>query len=90
MTHPELKQLEQKLINDSIFSEFCAPLTESFEEIKYNPKIYNTLSMPLFSSLGCLRHLQGNIVLREFVQTLYHLTEEEKLPFKVLLHENAF
>jgi tRNA G10 N-methylase Trm11 len=36
--------------------------------------------MPLFSSLGRLRHLQGYVLLREFVQTLYHLTDEEKLP----------
>lgn len=80
MSRPELIQLEKKLFDNTLFSDFISPLTESFEKIRYNPKIYHTLSMPLFAALGCLRHIQGNVILREFIQSLYHLTDEARLP----------
>jgi hypothetical protein len=80
MSRHELNLLEQQLFDDTVLADFINPLIESFERIRYNPQIYGTLPMQLFATLGCLRHLQGSIALREFVQTLFHLTEEEKLP----------
>ena len=80
MHRPELCSLENHLLNGTVLADFMSPLLATFENLRYNEKIFRTLSMPLFSVLGCLRHLQGCSGLRQHIQSLFHLIDDAKVP----------
>ena len=73
--------LMKTLHNSTVLSQWFAPMEQALNKVRYSPKRFRSLEMPLFILLGCLRQLQEIATLREQVQTLFHLNDlSEQLP----------
>ena len=80
MPRAELKNLEKLLSDDTVLSKLFSPLEVELSKVRYSANLFKTLSMPLFTLLGFLRHLKGSCTMRHYLQELMHLSDFEKLP----------
>ena len=70
-----LNTLTDNITNHTVLEHWFSPIRKILDNIRYSDKVFNTLSMPTFILLGCVRQLQSNSSLREQVQTLFHLDD---------------
>ena len=75
-----LTPLIDELTQDTVLEQWFRPLQEALNKVRYPEQVFNTLSMPAFLLLGCLRQLQSHHSLREQVQSLAHLNHMHQLP----------
>ncbi len=67
-----LDSLINTLTHQTLLEQWFSPLQTALDKVRYREKIFNTLTMPAFLMLGCLRQLQSHHSLREQVQSLMH------------------
>jgi hypothetical protein len=60
-----LTPLFETLTQNTVLALWFSPMKKSLEKVRYPEKIFNTLTMPAFLLLGCLRQLQSQSSLRE-------------------------
>ena len=75
-----LTPLIDELTKDTVLKQWFEPLQKALDKVRYSEQVFNTLSMPAFLLLGCLRQLQSNNSLREQVQSLAHLSHAHQPP----------
>lgn len=80
MSRPELTKLHDLLLDNTVLAQLTEPLQKILGELRHHQYPFNTLTMPLFCVLGCLRHLTATTTLRAQVQDLYHLVGADKVP----------
>lgn len=80
MSRPELNTLQGLLLDKTVLAQLTEPLQKILGELRYHHSQFNTLTMPMFCVLGCLRHLTGTTTLRAQVQELYHFVGSDKVP----------
>jgi len=67
-----LDSLVNTLTHQTLLEQWFRPLQTALDKVRYREKIFNTLTMPTFLLLGCLRQLQSQNSLREQIQSLMH------------------
>ena len=75
-----LTPLIDALTQETVLEKWFRPLQKALGKVRYPEKVFDTLSMPAFLLLGCLRQLQSHKSLREQVQSLAHLSHTHQLP----------
>ena len=55
-----LTPLIDELTQDTVLEQWFRPLQEALNKVCYPEQVFNTLSMPAFLLLGCLRQLQSH------------------------------
>ncbi len=75
-----LNPLTKLLTENTVLADWFQPIKCGLEKIRYPEKFFNTLSMPTFLLLGCLRQLQSHSSLREQIQSLKHLDDSAYKP----------
>ena len=74
------ENLKKNLLDNTVFSDFFQPMLNAFDKVRFSEKRFGALPMTLFTAISCLRQIHGVIGLREQIQQLFHLTEDEAVP----------
>lgn len=75
-----LTSLIDTLTQDTVLEQWFSPMQKALDKVRYPEKVFNTLTMPFFLRLGCLRQLQLQSSLREQIQSLMNLDNAPKPP----------
>jgi hypothetical protein len=75
-----LTPLIDELTQDTVLEQWFRSLQQALDKMRYPEKVFDTLTMPAFLLLGCLRQLQSQDSLREQVQSLAHLNHTHQTP----------
>jgi hypothetical protein len=77
MDASRLLPVMKKLTTDPIWGELLHPAMRALERVRYPAQRFRVLSMADFLILGVLRHVQRWPALREQVQAVLHLADDE-------------
>jgi Transposase DDE domain len=68
------------LMDNTVLSHFFKPALTALSKVPHRIVHSASLPMNMFMLASCLRHLQGQKSMREQLQHLFHLTDEEQMP----------
>ena len=69
-------KIEDILTNDTVLNDWFSPVREALDKVRFSDEIFSTLKMPMFILQNCVRQLNGCQVMREHIQSLFHLDAE--------------
>ena len=67
-------------MDNTVLSDFFKPALTALRKVPHRIAHSASLPMDMFMLASCLRHLQGQKSMREQIQYLFHLTDEEQVP----------
>jgi hypothetical protein len=70
-----LKNLETILTNNTVLTDWFAPLQAALDKVRFSDNIFTTLSMKMFILQNCVRQINNSATLREHLQHLFHLDD---------------
>jgi hypothetical protein len=77
MDASRLISVMKTLTTDTVWGELLRPALRALETVRYPAQRFRVLSMADFLTLGVLRHVQRWPALREQVQAVLHLADDE-------------
>jgi hypothetical protein len=72
--------LYKKLTNETVLSEFFAPVLTALTKVRYSNERFLSLPMEPYLLFGCIRHLKTVSTMRELIQHFFHQAEENEMP----------
>jgi hypothetical protein len=77
MPKSEIEKLMTTLTKDTVMGDLLEPLHNALDRVRYHSGRFASLTMRDFIGVGVLRHLQGMKTLREQIQALLHLSDDD-------------
>lgn len=74
------ENLYKKLMDNTVLSNFFEPVLKALSKVRHHFNKNGSLPMDTYALISCLRHLQGQKSMRELIQQLFHLANEEQAP----------
>jgi hypothetical protein len=72
-----LKGLEKILMNNTVLEHWFSPMTQALENVRNPKNKFSVLSMPTFLLVSCIRQLNNTGTLRDHLQNLKHMEDED-------------
>jgi hypothetical protein len=73
---PRLENVENILNNGTVIEDWFSPVENSLKKVRYSDDILTTLKMNTFILQNCSRQINDSLILREYLQYLFHLDDE--------------
>lgn len=74
------EKLYNTLMDNTVLANFFKPALTALSKVPHRIAHSASLPMDMFMLASCLRHLQGQKSMREQIQHLFHLADEEQMP----------
>jgi hypothetical protein len=74
------EKLYSVLMDKTVLANFFNPALTALSKVPHRIANSTSLPMDMFMLASCLRHLQGQQSMREQIQHLFHITNEEHMP----------
>ena len=73
---PRLENVENALNNDTVLNDWFSPMEDALNKVRFSDEIFSTLKMNTFILQNCVRQINDSVIMREHLQSLFHLDEE--------------
>ena len=74
------ENLYRTLMDKTILADFFQPALTALSKVRHRVSNSTSLPMNIYMLVSCLRHLQGQKSMREQLQQMFHIANEEKMP----------
>ena len=74
------EKLYNTLMDNTVLANFFKPALMALSKVPHRIAHSASLPMNIFMLASCLRHLQGQKSMREQIQHLFHIADEEQMP----------
>lgn len=80
MTSDRVASLIENLTQNTVLGDLLKPIERAMERVRFSDKIFTSIGMMDFLTLGVVRHLRSVETLRETVQILQHEVQSTQVP----------